>query len=74
MLYPFVPTGYNPEELMVYENDQIEVYDIGADGWVQGRCLRTGMIGLVPRSKCYVLLVMMIMSNRVRLTDYTNLG
>ena len=53
MLYPFVPSGLNPDEMMVYENEQIEVYDVGPDGWVHCRCLRTGVIGLVPKSKCF---------------------
>lgn len=51
MVYPFTPSGYNPEEIVVLEHDQLEVYDIGADGWLYGRCLRTGVVGLVPRSK-----------------------
>lgn len=56
MVYNFNPTGVNPHEMQVFANDQIEVFSVGADGWLTGRCLRTGMMGLVPQSTSHLCL------------------
>ena len=48
MMYNFQGTGANANELQVMANDQIEVHEVGNDGWTTGRCLRTGQMGLFP--------------------------
>ena len=70
MMYNFTPTGANPNEMAVFANDQIEVYNVGYDGWLTGRCLRSGVLGLVPLSKFLSFYFCKIDSN-VPHIDYT---
>jgi hypothetical protein len=74
MLFNFMPTGMNPQEMMVYANDQIEVYNFGHDGWITGRCIRTSMIGLVPQSKFDKQPYLHICPELISRIDYTNAG
>jgi len=48
MMFNFIPTGSNAQEIACYANDQIILYAVDADGWATGRNLRSGQLGLVP--------------------------
>ena len=47
-IYAYVPTGRDPREMAIAALDQIEVYPITREGWLMGRCVRTGQVGICP--------------------------